>query len=208
MFTGIIEAIGCIELSEPRHDGLDLEITAPWRDIQLGESIAVDGVCLTVAGITPDGFQAQVVATSLDRTVLGVRTPGDRVNLERALRVGDRLGGHLVQGHVDGIGSIRAICEDRDAAILDIVVPSNVADIVVPQGSLAVDGVSLTILAIPRLEVVQVALVPFTRAHTTLGERQAGDHVNLEADVVGKYLRSMAAPWLGTPKEWNGTAHN
>ena len=193
MFTGIVSAIGAVRRAEPRDGGLDLSISAPWTDLEPGESIAVDGACLTVAAVDPGGFTAHVVRTTLDRTKFGAPGTG-RVNLERALRAGDRLGGHLVQGHVDGVGSVERVSERADARLLDLRVPDAVAAVSIPLGSVTVDGVSLTVNAIPAPGTIQVSLIPFTLQHTTLGERRAGDPVHLEGDTIGKYLRAFIRP--------------
>jgi riboflavin synthase len=193
MFTGIVSAIGAVRRAEPRDGGLDLSISAPWTDLEPGESIAVDGACLTVAAVDPGGFTAHVVRTTLDRTKFGAPGTG-RVNLERALRAGDRLGGHLVQGHVDGVGSVERVSERADARLLDLRVPDAVAAVSIPLGSVTVDGVSLTVNAIPAPGSIQVSLIPFTLQHTTLGERRAGDPVHLEGDTIGKYLRAFIRP--------------
>jgi len=134
-----------------------------------------------------------VIATSLDRTHthIGRYTPSRRVNLERALRMGDRLGGHLVQGHVDGVGVVERVSDRDDARLLDLRVPADVAAVSVPLGSITVDGVSLTVNAIPAVSVIQVSLIPFTLQHTTLGERVPGDEVHLEGDTIGKYVRAL-----------------
>ena len=193
MFTGIVSAIGAVRRAEPRDGGLDLSISAPWTDLEPGESIAVDGACLTVTAVEPGGFTAHVVRTTLDRTKFGAPGTG-RVNLERALRAGDRLGGHLVQGHVDGVGSVERVSERDDARLLDLRVPEAVASVSIPLGSVTVDGVSLTVNAIPAPGTIQVSLIPFTLQHTTLGERRAGDPVHLEGDTIGKYLRAFIRP--------------
>ena len=193
MFTGIVSAIGAVRRAEPRDGGLDLTVSAPWGDLELGESIAVDGACLTVAGLEPGGFTAHVVRTTLARTKFGAPGIG-RVNLERALRAGDRLGGHLVQGHVDGVGSVERVSERDDARLLDLRVPDAVAAVSIPLGSVTVDGVSLTVNAILAPGTIQVSLIPFTLQHTTLGERRAGDPVHLEGDTIGKYLRAFITP--------------
>ncbi len=196
MFTGLVTAVGTVERSEAAGDGRDLVVSAPYQDLALGESIAVDGACLTLETITSGGFSVHVVATSLARTALGGYTAGRRVNLERALRAGDRLGGHLVQGHVDGVGTVGSVARSGDALLIDISAPTEVAEVSVPLGSIAVDGVSLTVNAIPRPGVIQVSLIPFTLQHTTLGERRPGDRVHLEADAIGKYVRQLAAAHL------------
>ena len=191
MFTGIIVAVGEVRRAAVAHGGLELEIGATWPDLQLGESIAIDGACLTVTAVGTGWFGVHVVATTLGRTTFARYRAGRRVNLERALSVGDRLGGHLVQGHVDGIGTIVAVRAAGDATLLDVAVPTAVAEVSIPLGSITVDGVSLTINAIPASGVIQLALIPFTLVHTTLGERRAGDAVHVEGDTVGKYVRQF-----------------
>lgn len=194
MFTGIVTGIGRIVASTARAGGRDLVIEHPFGGLQLGESIAVDGVCLTVEGQEPGRFQAHAVAATLARTRVADYLPETPVNLERALEVGDRLGGHLVQGHVDGIGQIAAIRQDGDGQLMEIVMPAGVAEATVPQGSITVDGVSLTVNAILPGNTVRVALVPYTLQHTTFGGRRTGDAVHLEADTIGKYVRALLVP--------------
>jgi riboflavin synthase len=191
MFTGIITEIGEIHETRPADGGLDLAIGCSWTDLALGESIAVDGACLTVAATGDGRFGVHVVRTSLERTRFAELRAGDRVNLERALRVGDRLGGHLVQGHVDGVGTVLRVARREDARILDLQVPVEVGRVSVPLGSITVDGVSLTVNAMPEPTTIQISLIPFTLEHTTLGDRRPGDRVHLEADTIGKYVQGL-----------------
>jgi len=191
MFTGIITEVGTVREARPADGGLDLAIAASWSDLVPGESIAVDGVCLTVTAPGEGAFRVHVVRTSLDRTRFGDLRPGDRVNLERALRVGDRLGGHLVQGHVDGVGRVLRVGAHEDARLVDLQVPPEVSRVSVPLGSITVDGVSLTINAMPDPGTIQISLIPFTLEHTTLGGRRPGDRVHLEADAIGKYVQAL-----------------
>ncbi len=193
MFTGLITHIGRVRESVARDGGRDLRIDAPWGDVVAGESIAVDGACLTVTGRGDGWFGVHVITTSLERTGFAQYETGRRVNLERALRAGDRLGGHIVQGHVDGIGTVIKVEQRLDARLIDIGIPPDVADVSIVLGSIAIDGVSLTINAIPAPDELQVSLIPFTLEHTTLAERQAGDRVHLEGDTVGKYVKGLAA---------------
>lgn len=191
MFTGIITEIGTLLDARPADGGRDLDIACSWTDLTDGESVAVDGACLTVARRIPGGFGVHVVRTSIDRTRFGDLRPGQRLNLERALRVGDRLGGHLVQGHVDGIGTVLRVASREDARLLDIQAPPEVARVSVPLGSVTVDGVSLTVNAMADPGTIQISLIPFTLEHTTLSDRRPGDRVHLEADTIGKYVQAL-----------------
>jgi riboflavin synthase len=191
MFTGIVTAVGRVLRSSPTEGGLELTIASPYEELALGESIAVDGACLTVQERAGGEFTVHIIRTSLDRTNFETYDVGRRLNLERALRVGDRLGGHLVQGHVDGVGTVERVAEREDARLLDLRVPAAVARVSVPLGSVTVDGVSLTVNAVPSPGVIQISLIPFTLQHTTLGERRPGDRVHLEADAIGKYVAEL-----------------
>jgi riboflavin synthase len=190
MFTGIVDAVGQVQ-SMAQNNGVELRIKASYKALRKGESVAVNGACLTVERVVKGGFTVHAVATTLGRTLIGEWQKGRRVNLERALRVSDRLGGHFVQGHVDGLGSVERVATDGDALLVDIRMPDEVAETTVLHGSITVDGVSLTVNALPRPSVMQVSLVPFTRTHTTLGQLEAGDRVHVEADVLGKYVRQL-----------------
>jgi riboflavin synthase len=191
MFTGLISAIGSVRAARASDAGLELDIHADYDDLSAGESVAVDGACLTVAQQGQGWFGVHVIRTSLGRTNFGSYAAGRRVNLERAVRVGDRLGGHIVQGHVDGVGTIARVDDRDDGRLLDIGVPHGIAAVSLPLGSITVDGVSLTVNARPSAVLVQVSLIPFTLQHTTLGERQAGDRVHLEGDTIGKWVAHL-----------------
>jgi riboflavin synthase len=191
MFTGIVTAIGTVLEVRRATGGLDLEVESSYSGLEPGESVAVDGACLTVETLTRRGFRVHVVDTTLGRTGFSEYEVGRRVNLERALRVGDRLGGHLVQAHVDGLGTVNRITEHADGRLLDLRVPAEVAMISIPLGSITVDGVSLTVNAKPDSETIQISLIPFTLQHTTLGERQVGDRVHLEGDTIAKYVAAL-----------------
>jgi riboflavin synthase len=192
MFTGIIEATATVARLDPKGGGarVTIETTRPLPKLVLGESIAVNGACLTVTGFRGRRFTVDVSPETLRRTTLGGLRPRDPVNLERALRMGDRLGGHLVQGHVDGTGTLEAITPDRDWSLYRFRAPNALAPYLVEKGSVAVDGVSLTVFAC-RGGRFSVALIPHTLAATTLGRRRPGDAVNVEADVLLKQIAAM-----------------
>ncbi len=191
MFTGIVTAVGKIRETQGVAGGLELAIEAPYPDLVPGESVAVDGACLTVERLLPGAFVVHLIATTLDRTRFAEYRSGQPVNLERALQAGDRLGGHLVQGHVDGVGEVRRVAQREDAWLLDIAAPAEVAGVSVPLGSITVDGVSLTVNAKPDPKTIQISLIPFTLQHTTLADRRPGDRVHLEADTIGKYVKAL-----------------
>ena len=197
MFTGIVSAVGRIEAVSPngekgtRDGGRVLRIRAPYRGLKKGESIAVNGACLTIEKVAKGSFTVHAVQTTLGRTLIGEWRKGHAVNLERALQVGDRWGGHFVQGHVDGVATIAHVAETDDPLLVDIRVPSEVEEATVLHGAITVDGVSLTVNALPSAGIVQVSLVPFTREHTTLGKVAVGDRVHVEADMFGKYVRQL-----------------
>jgi riboflavin synthase len=192
VFTGIIQSIGRIERRRPAGAGVRLEIAAPQRlgRLALGESVAVNGACLTVTGRRGRGFTVEVSPETLRRTTVGGFRPGTRVNLERALRMGDRLGGHLVQGHVDGVGRLDTVRPDGDWVLYRFSVPPALRPYLVEKGSIAVDGVSLTVFAC-RGASFTVALIPHTLRQTTLAGLEPGGRVNLEADILLKHLATM-----------------
>jgi riboflavin synthase len=191
MFTGLVEAVGTIERVDDTGAGREFRVSGPWPDLQAGESIALNGACLTVLALNGTTFVVAAVSTTLGRTTIGHWSVGTMVNLERALKVGDRLGGHLVQGHVDAVGTVRRAGRDGSALLLDISIPSDVEKLLVLHGSITVDGVSLTVNALPAPGVLQVSLIEYTERHTTLGRLGTGDRVHLEADVIGKYVWEM-----------------
>lgn len=190
MFTGIVESVGRVESLDGSGSGARLVVDAGALDLSgaaAGESIAVSGVCLTVTGFGASRFAADVSGETLNATTLGDLGPGGAVNLERALRVGDRLGGHLVTGHVDGVGQVIDMAPAGDSRQLTLRLPGELAQYVARKGSLTVDGVSLTVNAVdgPRCEI---NLVPHTLSATTLGRLEAGRRVNLEVDLIARYL--------------------
>ena len=197
MFTGIVSAMGTLTRVERQGETLELTIEAPFNDLADGESIAVNGACLTVVARGRGQFRVQAVASTQGRTRFAEMKEGGRVNLERALRLSDRLGGHLVQGHVDALGEVIQVAEagegdnGKDTLLIDLRVPAEVAEIAVLHGSITVDGVSLTVNAIPQPGVVQISLIPYTRQHTTLGRLRHGDKVHVEGDLIGKFVRQL-----------------
>jgi riboflavin synthase len=174
---------------------LAITIAAPYRGLKVGESIAVDGACLTVVATRAGTFTVQAVVTTRGRTSFGDYRAGRAVNLERALRASDRLGGHLVAGHVDGVGRVLKRAVLGDAVLLDIRAPKLVAELSVLHGSIAVDGVSMTVNAIPARGVIQISVIPHTLRVTTLGRARVGTRVHLEADQVAKFVRQLARPY-------------
>lgn len=196
MFTGLVEEIGTVAAIEPRGDGVRLRIRAArvLEELAPGDSVAVDGACLTAVAINGDGFDLDVVAETLRRTALGERAAGDRVNLERALRAGDRLGGHLVQGHIDGTATVATVADEAQGRRVGFATPPELLRYVVAKGSVAIDGVSLTV-AFRDETGFEVALIPHTLGETTLGDAREGRTVNLEVDLVAKYVEALVAPY-------------
>ena len=195
MFTGIVEELGAVRAIVPSATGARLEITATTvlEDAAIGSSIAVNGCCLTVVTQGPDWFAADAVTATLARTTTGALAVGDPVNLERPVRLADRLGGHLVQGHVDSVGTVCSRRPEPDGSVvIDIAAPPEVLRFVVEQGSITVDGVSLTVAALGP-DSFTVAVIPHTLGVTTLGCRQQGHAVNLEVDVLAKYVARLLA---------------
>jgi riboflavin synthase len=193
MFTGIIEAVGRIAAIERRGSDARVAIDAATLgvdDVRVGDSIAVAGVCLTVVALDANTFQADVSAETLARTTLGALVLGSPVNLEKSLRLADRLGGHLVSGHVDGVGTIVSIEDDGGAQRWTFSAPSALSRYIAVKGSICIDGTSLTVNVVDG-ETFGVTLIPHTLAVTTFGARQRGDRVNLEVDLIARYLERM-----------------
>jgi riboflavin synthase len=195
LFSGIIEGIGEVAAMRRLSGDAELRLETPFRKLVLGESIAVNGACMTVAARRGSSFTAVVSAESLRRTTLGLLRPGSRVNLERSLRVSDRLSGHFVQGHVDGVGGIWDIRDDGFARVVTIGAPPEIMRYVIEKGSIAVDGVSLTVFDCATRSF-SVAVIPHTAAHTTLGAMRPGSKVNLETDMLARYVDRAVAHHL------------
>jgi riboflavin synthase len=193
MFTGIVEEVG--EVVEAKETGLRVRGPLVLADARLGDSICINGACLTVTAIDGDTFTVDTVPETQRRTNLGDLVPGAPVNLERALAANGRMGGHFVQGHVEGVGRIAAMNEEREALLIRIEAAPEVMRYVVEKGFITVDGISLTVVSRDDAGFV-ITIIPFTRAHTNLRVRQIGDRVNLETDILAKYVEQLVA---GTP---------
>ena len=195
MFTGIIEEIGTVRRIEHGAKGARLTIQANTvlEDTRIGDSIATNGVCLTVVSMTGDSFSADVMAESLRRSSLGTLQGGSPVNLERAMAANGRFGGHIVSGHIDGTGTIASQKREDNAVWVKIKTPAPLLRYIVEKGSIAIDGVSLTVAAVTDTDF-SVSIIPHTGAQTILLGKKPGDQVNLECDVIGKYVEKLTAP--------------
>ena len=196
MFTGLVTDVGTIDRVAFTDAGRELRVRCAYQDLAPGESVAVNGACLTVREAGPGWFTTAAVETTIDRTTIGGWSAGRRVNLERALRASDRMGGHFVLGHVDAVADVAQVESQGDAILVDLAIPAALAPLVVQHGSITVDGVSLTVNELREGGSVQLALVDYTLQHTTLGGLRAGDAVHIEADVIGKYVQRLAAASL------------
>jgi riboflavin synthase len=192
MFTGIVHEMGRIDaiVATPAGARLQLAAAATAADCGVGDSVSIDGCCLTAVEVGDGRIAFEAVAETLRRTTLGDLAPGDDVNIEAAMRLGDRMGGHWVQGHIDGVGEVTAVVPDGDGVLVTFSAPQDVLRYTIQKGSVCVSGVSLTVTAIDD-ETFTVALVPHTRAVTTLGRMGLGGRVNLEADLLGKYVEKL-----------------
>ena len=198
MFTGIVDDVGTLESVKRTDAGVELRVRSRYSDLGAGESVALNGVCLTVRQPASGSFEVAAVQTTIGRTTVGDWKAGRRVNLERALRMGDRLGGHMVQGRVDCVGRVEGTRTEGDALLIDVSVPAELQQLIVLHGSVTVDGVSLTVNSlIPG--GLQLSIVEYSLRHTTLGELKQGDRVNVETDMIGKHIQRLVAPYLGTP---------
>ena len=192
MFTGLIEEVGTVMSVKSSANAMKLTIRAPkvTQDINMGDSIAVNGICLTACGLGRESFTVDVMGETLSRTSLKGSRCGSHVNLERALTLNGRLGGHIVSGHIDGIGTVTAIKNDDIARLITISAPQAVMDLIVEKGSVAVDGISLTVASVSSGDFT-VSVIPHTMDNTILTEKTPGDTVNLENDCIGKYVRKL-----------------
>jgi riboflavin synthase len=191
MFTGLVEATGTVAAVERVGEGARLSVATPLAaELADGDSVAVNGVCLTAREAGPDTFEADVMAETLRRSSLGPLGAGDSVNLELPLRAAGRLGGHVVQGHVDGIGTVESLADEGFARVVRVAAPEQILRYVVEKGSIAVDGVSLTVSDVDDA-AFEVSLIPETLGRTTLGELEPGRSVNLEVDVLAKYVEKL-----------------
>lgn len=203
MFTGLVQSIGSIERVETRPDGHVLRIRCPdlAGDIRVDDSIAVNGVCLTATAVDADAFCAHAIPVTLAKTTTGNLQPGGKVNLELAMRLGDRLGGHLLQGHVNGIGHIVDIAINGGNWLIRIAFAPELRRYLISEGSIAVDGISLTVAALSDAEFT-VSIIPHTLQRTTLGGKAVGDAVNLETDMLAKYVENLLHVDPGLVKAW------
>lgn len=218
MFSGIVEDLGVLVSATPRGAGRTLVIrtrlpvdtasdlrgegTRPG--LRLGDSVAVNGACLTVEALSrPDQFTVSCGRETLERTTLGRARPGDRLHLERALRLGDRLDGHLVSGHVDGIGSVLSVEHQQESIVVWVEVPAELASFVAEKGSICLDGTSLTVNEV-RQRALRVNLIPYTADATTLASRRPGDSLNVEVDLIARYVARLLEPVLGEPSAQAG----
>jgi len=196
MFTGIISEVGVVTGFDLRSELHRISVKAPNTvlDASVGDSVAVNGVCLTVTHLVDGGFRCEAVDETMDRTALGELATGSRVNLERPMAASGRFDGHVVQGHVDGVGIVETVAAEHDARRLRLRIPDQLARYIVEKGSVALDGVSLTLTAVsPSGESawLEVVLIPHTLENTTLGQRTVGDRINVEVDVFAKYIERM-----------------
>jgi riboflavin synthase len=195
MFTGLVEEIGTIDRVSETTAGREVRLRCGFADLSAGESVAVNGACLTVRECGPGWFTAAAIQATIARTTIGSWKPGQGVNLERAVLAsnvsGGRFGGHFVQGHVDAVGKVHAVVCDKDQIRIQVWVPPEVDELLVPHGSIAVDGVSLTVNALTEPRLVEVAIIEFTASHTTLGALAVGDQVHVEGDMLAKHVRRL-----------------
>ncbi len=192
MFTGLVEEVGTVESVKkgPKSATITVKAKKILEDIKLGDSVATNGVCLTVTSFTSNNLEVDVMAETMRRSNLDSLSSGSKVNLERALKLGDRLGGHIVSGHIDGTGTIKDFQQEDNAVWVSITAPPDILKYIINKGSVAVDGISLTVAYVDN-ECFKVSIIPFTGDETTLLEKNMGDKVNLEVDMIGKYVEKL-----------------
>ncbi|MDO4859997.1 MAG: riboflavin synthase [Bacillota bacterium] len=200
MFTGIMEEVGTIKSMTAGESSGEIRVQARTvlEGTKIGDSIAVNGICLTVTSLQPDGFTADVMAETVRRSALREQNPGSKVNLERAMAADGRFGGHMVSGHIDGTGKVVSLEREENAVWVTIEAPAEILRLIVEKGSIAIDGISLTVAYVDE-RVFKVSIIPHTGAETTLLDRKAGDSVNLENDITGKYVEKLLAAGVSTP---------
>jgi riboflavin synthase len=197
MFTGLIEDLGTVETVERGADGARLRISTTLApEVKEGDSVAVNGCCLTATAVAPDGFETEAMNQTVQVTALGAIEEGSRVNLELAMKAGDRLGGHIVQGHVDGVGTVISVEDDGFARRIRVELPADLLRYVVDKGSITLDGVSLTVADLGE-SWAEVSLIPETLERTNLTEAGPGTKLNVECDIVAKYVERLVAPFAG-----------
>ncbi|MEP6507281.1 MAG: riboflavin synthase [Gemmatimonadales bacterium] len=195
MFTGLIDSVGDITVVKETPAGVEITVGCRYHDLVEGESIAINGVCLTVREFGDGWFSVAAVVSTTGRTTVADWKPGRRVNIERAMRADGRLGGHLVQGHVDAVANVTGSAQVGDAFLIDIELPPGLSETLVLHGSVTIDGVSLTVNQLDG-DKLQVSIIDYTFRHTTLGAVKAGDRVHIETDVIGKYVQRILAPYM------------
>jgi riboflavin synthase len=205
MFTGLVDDIGVIEQISTTAAGREFRVRCGYTDLVDGESIALNGACLTVRARGDGWFTAAAVVTTLERTTFGAWKENQRVNLERAMRPTDRLGGHIVQGHVDGVGRVVSVQQRDDAWLIRLAVPPGIEALLVPHGSVTVDGVSLTVNDLPAPGGLGLSIIEYTWRHTTLADLHPDDYVHIETDVIGKFVQRMVQPYLASLPTTDGS---
>lgn len=202
MFTGLVEEIGTIQsvIKGAKSASIVIKAKKVLENVRLGDSISTNGVCLTVTAFSSDSFQVDVMAETMRLSNLNNLSPGSKINLERALMLGDRLGGHLVSGHIDGVGIITDFQREDNAIWVSIAAPSNILKYVIHKGSIAIDGISLTVAYVDS-EIFKVSIIPHTKDETTLLGKNIGDNVNLEGDMIGKYIERFLSFKEETPSK-------
>lgn len=200
MFTGLVEEIGTIQsvLKGPKSAVITIKAKKVLENVKLGDSIATNGVCLTVTDFNSDSFKVDVMAETMRKSNLNKLSPGSKVNLERALMLGDRIGGHLVSGHIDGVGIIQDFKREDNAIWASIAAPYDILKYVIYKGSIAIDGISLTVAYVDN-KIFKVSVIPHTKEITTLLNKNIGDEVNLEGDMIGKYVEKFLSPKEESP---------